>query len=114
MHRLERTLSKFLLAGVCVVLVAALAAAIADGPHVYAKDHVDQDSSVNVDEPGRIPYQAVVSGSCLDTSCSAPFNPVPAGHRLVIRQVSGELVTVVTAPDTTKCLARSRTLPVVF
>lgn len=46
----------------------------------------------NMDDPGRIPYQATVVGSsgsnCVATGCSFNFAPVPAGHRLVILHVS--------------------------
>lgn len=46
----------------------------------------------NMDDPGRIPYQAQVSGTtgsnCTATSCEFDFAPVPAGHRLVILHVS--------------------------
>ena len=46
----------------------------------------------NMNDPGRIPYQAQVDGSttanCWGGGCSFAFAPVPAGHRLVILHVS--------------------------
>lgn len=46
----------------------------------------------NMDDPGRIPYQATVDGNsgsnCTATVCQFNFAPVPAGHRLVILHVS--------------------------
>lgn len=46
----------------------------------------------NVDDPGRIPYQ--YGGDCSfynDTSCFVQGQPVPAGKRLVITHVSGDV-----------------------
>ena len=107
MHREERTFLNFLKLSLSILLLGALASE----PNLYAKDHQDQGSSVNIDEPGRIPYQAVARGDCSQFNCSASFNPVPAGHRLVLRQVSGELTTSVTAPDTTKVLGTIQNAP---
>jgi hypothetical protein len=45
-----------------------------------------------IDDPGRIPYIAGFSNSCLGTNCSTTFLPVPAGHRVVIQSVSAALV----------------------
>lgn len=44
-----------------------------------------------MDDPGRIPYQSTINGtSCVNTnSCVVSFPPVPAGHRLVVTQISG-------------------------
>jgi hypothetical protein len=61
----------------------------------------------NVDEPGRAPYQQLVSfntgagsGSCLSASfCLIAFNAVPAGKRLVVEHVSILIGTVGAAPN---------------
>jgi hypothetical protein len=47
----------------------------------------------NVDEPGRIPYQSIneVPGGCTGGECSLSTQPVPAGHRLVVTHVSGDV-----------------------
>ncbi len=58
--------------------------------------------TVNIDEPGRIPYQAVVLGKCNGTACSATFNAIPAGHRLVIQHVSAQITTLDPVPDGTR------------
>src|SRR5579863_6283055 len=44
-----------------------------------------------MDDPGRVPYQSTINGpSCVNsTSCSVSFPAVPAGHRLVVTQISG-------------------------
>ena len=42
----------------------------------------------NMDDPGRIPYQAGAGNSCGSFSCADFFSPVPANHRLVIQHVS--------------------------
>ena len=48
---------------------------------------------VNMDDPGRIPYQSTVnmSGKCPpgSNSCFWEFGSVPAGHRVVIQHLSG-------------------------
>ncbi len=48
--------------------------------------------SKNVDEPGRLPYQAEVDfgGSCFggNSFCIVAFPPVPAGKRLVVEHVT--------------------------
>ncbi len=51
----------------------------------------------SMDNPGRIPYQALISGAsgCAGSgSCTQGFPPVPAGHRVVITGIS--LYTLVT------------------
>jgi hypothetical protein len=46
----------------------------------------------NMDDPGRIAYQAQIIGTttanCFPGGCAFTFAPVPAGHRLVIQHVS--------------------------
>jgi hypothetical protein len=46
-----------------------------------------------IDEPGRIPYQSVLSQTCGGPSatCNFVFGAVPAGHRLVVQHMSGQL-----------------------
>jgi hypothetical protein len=47
---------------------------------------------VNVNDPGRIPYQALASANCSGgISCEADFATVPANHRLVIQHLTGYL-----------------------
>jgi hypothetical protein len=50
-------------------------------------------ANVNVDEPGRIPYQSVVSkdNQCSSSVCAFTFGPVPLGKRLVVQRVAGSL-----------------------
>ena len=45
--------------------------------------------ALNVNDPGRIPYQSKVQDDCLIGSCDLIFPVVPANHRLVIQNVSG-------------------------
>ncbi len=59
---------------------------------------------VNIDEPGRIPYQAVAFGHCNGTACTATFQSIPAGHRLVIQHVAGDMTTLDPVPDGTRVL----------
>ena len=59
---------------------------------------------MNVDEPGRIPYQAGAFGHCNGTVCKATFQAIPAGHRLVIQHVSGNVSTLDPVPDETRVL----------
>jgi hypothetical protein len=54
---------------------------------------------VNVNDPGRIPYQSVKNNViCSGGGCAAIFPAVPAGHRLVVQHYSGDLI--VTAGST--------------
>jgi hypothetical protein len=48
--------------------------------------------SLNLSDPGRIPYQAEVDstgGGCTISACDFKFGPVPANHRLVVEHVTG-------------------------
>ena len=87
------TTRKFLLGAASLVVLMALL-------HVSANDVVAQIKSAymkNLDEPGRIPYQHLVTRqrnsflNCGDTFCTFHFPPVPAGKRLVLEQVSMRL-----------------------
>jgi hypothetical protein len=60
--------------------------------------------TVNIDEPGRIPYYSVVSATCNGTVCTGTFNAIPAGHRLVIQHVAGDMSTQDPTSDTTRVL----------
>jgi hypothetical protein len=44
-----------------------------------------------IDDPGRIPFMESLSNSCSNVTCAYNFQPVPAGHRVVIQHVSGVL-----------------------
>jgi hypothetical protein len=45
---------------------------------------------LNVNDPGRIPYQSTMAASfCQPSRCEATFTAVPALHRLVIQHFSG-------------------------
>jgi hypothetical protein len=60
----------------------------------------------NIDDPGRIPYQAeVVVDNCsfLDV-CGFIFSAVPAGHRLVIQHVSANINVNDVLDDSTKVI----------
>jgi hypothetical protein len=46
----------------------------------------------SADDPGRIAYQSTNSTTCGAGTCGFSFPVVPAGHRLVIQHVSGELI----------------------
>jgi len=50
-------------------------------------------SSVNVTDPGRIAYQSSVShiGNCSGSACQFFFPTVPAGHRVVVQHVAGQV-----------------------
>ncbi|MBV9304013.1 MAG: hypothetical protein JOY62_11285 [Acidobacteriaceae bacterium] len=55
----------------------------------------------NVDDPGRIPYQATVTGTPVcssNNSCSWSFPAILANHRLVLEHVSG-ILTLTQAPQ---------------
>jgi hypothetical protein len=48
--------------------------------------------SLNLSDPGRIPYQSEVNssgGGCTASACIFTFGPVPANHRLVVEDVTG-------------------------
>jgi hypothetical protein len=51
--------------------------------------------ALNVNDPGRIPYQSMLFSICPDGSlfCAFAFPTVPSGHRLVIQHVSIEAGT---------------------
>jgi len=61
-------------------------------------------SMVNIDEPGRVPYWSVVSAKCNGTVCTGTFNAIPAGHRLVIQRVAGDMSTQDQTSDGTRVL----------
>jgi hypothetical protein len=42
----------------------------------------------STDNPGRAAYQSSVKPTCANQACSGVFPAVPAGHRLVVEQVS--------------------------
>jgi len=78
-----------------LLTLAGALALLATLGHFYAKPLLAQVRAAlvqNVDDPGRIPYQALracfFSGNAF---CSANLPPVPAGKRLVITHVSGFL-----------------------
>jgi hypothetical protein len=57
----------------------------------------------NIDEPGRIPYQATVQQLVLrQQDVVVKFDAVPQGHRLVIQQVSADLDMADSLPPDTK------------
>jgi hypothetical protein len=59
---------------------------------------------VNVNDPGRIPYQSQVLQVCSAVvDCTIQFGMVPAGHRLVIQHVSGFL-TFTTPPTSVEVI----------
>lgn len=85
--------------------VAAVAfAVLLSTAFVHAQVGANAVVTVNADEPGRIPYQAAAFGHCNGTVCHATFQAIPAGHRLVIQHVSGNLTTVNPVPDGTRVL----------
>jgi len=47
--------------------------------------------SLNVTDPGRIPYQASISNAACASinDCTLVFPPVPTGHRVVVQHISG-------------------------
>jgi len=60
--------------------------------------------TVNIDDPGRIPYWSAVSAICNGTVCTGTFNAIPAGHRLVIQHVAGDMTTEDSTTDATRVL----------
>jgi hypothetical protein len=46
---------------------------------------------LNVNDPGRIPYQSELSSTCPADECFLTFPVVPTNHRLVIQHFSGEI-----------------------
>ena len=78
-----------------LLTLAGVLALLAVLGHFYAKPLLAQVRAAlvqNVDDPGRIPYQASVLGTtganCSIIGCTFAFAPVPAGHRLVVQHVS--------------------------
>jgi hypothetical protein len=69
---------------------------------------------LNVNDPGRIPYQATQSASsCSATVCAAAFPAVPSGHRLVVQHFSGAagFSSQPTSVSATLTIANSTTMP---
>jgi len=59
-------------------------------------------SPVNVTDPGRIAYQSTVdnTGKCSGTACIFSFPVVPAGHRVVVQHIAGNVDFTSPAPST--------------
>jgi len=66
-------------------------AARAASPASLNLDTLVTVGSFNIDEPGRIPFQATVNkaGSCASNECFFEFGSVPQGRRVVIQRISG-------------------------
>jgi hypothetical protein len=80
--------------GAAFVLVAVVAGVFTAGPAIAQA--VRAALVANVDDPGRIPYQAIAfcqAGPANFNTCDALLPAVPAGKRLVITHVSGVLAT---------------------
>jgi hypothetical protein len=97
----DRKLLSPRLAAISLAILLSTAFAAAQMPQSAATIALP---TVNIDEPGRIPYQAVALGKCNGTVCSATFNAIPAGHRLVIQHVAGDMTTLDPVPDGTRVL----------
>jgi hypothetical protein len=87
---------KLIAAGVALVLAVPFAQAAAAGPPSFLQPPPPPAPTVSADEPGRIAYQALGKPDpqgCFTGkfSCSFTFPTVPAGKRLVVTQVSGDL-----------------------
>jgi len=99
MRNYKRLSLRLVAISVAILFTAAFAAAQApQGPATLML------STVNIDEPGRIPYQAAAFGHCDGTVCKATFQAIPAGHRLVVQHVSGNVSTLDPVPDGTRVL----------
>ncbi|HSC56892.1 MAG TPA: hypothetical protein VLC51_06790, partial [Nitrospira sp.] len=95
---------KFLLprlAAMSLAILFSTAFATAQAPHSPAALGLP---IVNIDEPGRTPYQTAAFGHCNGTVCHATFEAIPAGHRLVITHVSGTISSSDAVPDGTRVL----------
>jgi hypothetical protein len=55
--------------------------------------------ALNVNDPGRIPYQSVVLANCSTRECVASFPAVPANHRLVIQHFAGVISFISGGPS---------------
>jgi len=55
---------------------------------------------VNIDDPGRVPYQFTANnvGKCSGSSCTFSFSTVPSGHRRVIQHIGG-IINFSSAPS---------------
>ena len=91
------------LAGISLAILLSTVFAVGQAAESKASK-VDTQSTVSIDEPGRVPYQTAAFGRCEGTVCIASFNAVPAGHRLVIQHVSGNLSTLDPVADGTRVL----------
>jgi len=89
------------LAAISLTILLATAFAAAQAPQAPAALGLPV---VSVDEPGRIPYWSVVSAQCNGTVCTGTFSAIPAGHRLVIQRVAGDMSTEDPTSDGTRVL----------
>ena len=89
------------LAAVSLMIMLSTAFAAAQAPHTPATIGLP---TVNIDEPGRTPYWSAVSAICNGTVCTGTFNAIPAGHRLVIQHVAGDMTTQDPTSDTTRVM----------
>jgi len=97
----DRKLLSLRLAAISLAILSFTAFAAAQAPQTPASLALPV---VSIDEPGRIPYQVAAFGHCNGTVCTATFNPIPAGHRLVIQHVSGDMTTQDPLSDATRVL----------
>jgi len=97
----DRNLLSLRLAAIGLMLLLSSAFAAAQAHQAPATIGLP---TVNVDEPGRIPYWSAVSAKCNGTVCTGTFNAIPAGHRLVIQHVAGDMTTQDPTTDATRVL----------
>jgi hypothetical protein len=86
---------------VCLLVLVVIASASAQIP-TNGTSPSAAAPTYDIDQPGRVPYQAHLRGSGGGTSeIDFSFKPVPAGHRVVIQQVTGTLgLTGIPSSDT--------------
>jgi len=89
------------LAALSLIILLSTVFAAAQAPQVPATIGLP---TANIDEPGRIPYWSAVSAKCSGTVCTGTFNAIPAGHRLVIQRVAGDMSTEDPTSDATRVL----------
>jgi hypothetical protein len=92
----------------CIVLTICALTALTSAQivPVTARNAANGTPIYDIDQPGRIPYQATqVARTIYDYVVTFTFNAVPAGHRLVIQQVSAQISMCCIVPSDVRLLA---------
>ena len=91
LHTLAGAVKNVAVMGAAFVLVGLVAGVFTAGPAIAQA--VRAALVANVDDPGRIPYEAIADCQAPSGSCNVFLPAVPAGKRLVITHVSSSVIT---------------------